>query len=185
MNFSHKHFSKGFSIIELLVTIAVLAIIVLVLGEVFIKQSEVYSTESAAADVLNEHSKSIEMFANDVRTAATVEESKDGNITDTDTLVLKLYSIDAQGVPLATYDYIIYSLNPSTHLVRQVIANASSARKSITTTTDNYVSSFSLTYSTPLPKNSDSVTISLTSSKEVRGKTKTQSDTLEVKLRNK
>jgi Tfp pilus assembly protein PilW len=177
---------KGMSIIEAVVVLAIMGVMVVGLGSLFIWQSSLYALEAKRVDVERAHNLALERLVNDVREARFVTSSYGGYTSATSTLVLQV-PIDAVAISTTEFDHIIYTFLASTGLRRIVYAASSSNRMTQADTVDPYTTATSgvqFIYNLTPPKGSTVVTVSLVSTGTVRNKNYVLTDTEELNIRN-
>ncbi len=108
----------GFTLVELLVVVALFAILVILIVGIFLSNSRFYETQTGevrainatreAADRLNEYTRgAIEFVSSYVYNSVNYT-------SGTGTVILKLPSLDAaKNVIANTYDYVIFGANPN------------------------------------------------------------------------
>lgn len=109
---------RGSTILELAVSIAIAALMMFILGAIFIAQGRYFAIENATADTQYNAFQAIDTVGLFIGSADQVLTSRtiDGTLytTGTSTLVLRLPSHNAAGTLLtATYDYIAFGLDAS------------------------------------------------------------------------
>lgn len=129
------HPARGLTLVELSISMfinllgAVAIISILLVASKMAAQSYYMNKATMEARLVVDH------LTSDARMAVSLEESFGSYTADANTLILRLPSIDADGMPIdpeAVFDRIVYHRAPSTtdKLARTVIADPSSARTS-------------------------------------------------------
>jgi Tfp pilus assembly protein PilW len=176
---------KGLTIIEAIVVMAIMGLMVVGLGSLFIWQSSVYSLEAKKIDVERAHNNALEKISKDARAARAVTSSYGGYTSGSSTLVLQV-PIEATTLSSTEFDYIIYKYLATAGLQRVVYAASSSNRGTRTDTVDAYViatSGVQFSYDA-VPPAASIVSVALTSTGTARSKNYVLTDQLELRLRN-
>lgn len=145
-----KHDNLGFTIIELVIVIAIASTLILVLFSLFEGQMRNYGYQQAQLRVAGgtrsviDNMMTYTMQASNVVATRTVNGV--GYTSDSDTIILELPTMNGSYDRLAdTYDYVVFNLD-GTNLNMVVAPNASSFRKPVTKRLDDSINSFSITY---------------------------------------
>lgn len=116
MKFKRKKFNpKGLTLVELLVVLALSALIILALVTLYTSGQRYFINQDAQAKVLREGRYVLDWIARDIKEAVQVVPSWNGYTTSTSCLVLKVPSVDENGLILDIqnhFDYIIYRRKP-------------------------------------------------------------------------
>lgn len=116
MKFKKKKFNpKGLTLVELLVVLALSALIILALVTLYTSGQRYFINQDAQAKVLREGRYVLDWIARDIKEAVQVVPSWNGHTTSTNCLILKVPSVDASGLILDIenhFDYIIYRRKP-------------------------------------------------------------------------
>lgn len=127
----------GVTLIETMVSLFIFAIIVSVLGSMFVELLNTYSRYSAKTELAAASATSADRIADAIRLALSVEASHEVDATtyttDADTLVLKLSAINGIGEPIfGTFDYVIFTPDEEANtarLIEIIDADPASSRK--------------------------------------------------------
>jgi prepilin-type N-terminal cleavage/methylation domain-containing protein len=188
---------KGFTLIELLIVVGIVAFIMIALLTFYATGQKYFITESARADVLRSSRQALSWLSRDIKEGIEVLAFYDTYTTSDNCLILKIASVDANGLVIDIandFDYIIYRVNPafSNRLERIVDANDGvSSRTDVTRIIVDNAGAFVLSSGgTGLGSIADfslvfRVNISLTTSQTWVGKTYSETFDTMVKLRNK
>jgi prepilin-type N-terminal cleavage/methylation domain-containing protein len=188
---------KGFTLIELLIVVGIVAFIMIALLTFYATGQKYFITESARADVLRSSRQALSWLSRDIKEGIEVLAFYDTYTTSDNCLILKIASVDANGLVIDIandFDYIIYRVNPafSNRLERIVDANDGvSSRTDVTRVIVDNAGAFVLSSEgTGLGSIADfslvfSVRIMLTTSQTWIGKTYSETFNTRVKLRNK
>lgn len=189
--------SRGATLMELLIVIAISALIVLALLSLYSAGQRYFVTQSAKADTIEDSRHPLTWITRDIRGAVQVVSAYDAYSTSANSLILKVPSIDESGdiIDVDNYfDYIVYRRNPETpdNLERIIDADDASARMDRTKILADNVDSFTLSFfdsdgadASATVSESATISISLTSRKDGLGRTYQESFNTQIKLRNK
>ncbi len=124
---------KGFTLVELMQVIAITAIIAISFFAVFSVMNTGMSRSKTHFDINTSAKNIIGRIANDAQEAIAVVPSYAGNVSGNTCLILKLPSIDANGIPLditSLFDYVTYTIDGSdaSILLRILAVNNGSSR---------------------------------------------------------
>ncbi len=187
---NHK-FLTGFTLLEVIVVIGVLAILIVFLLGIVIANSRFYSNQSGEIGAISSTREISNRITEYTRAAvmalATTTYSSILYTADSDTLILQVPSIDASfNIISATYDNVIITRDTgnSSRLVLVVDPNASSARKSRDLELTSNLASTTFTYIPASPPSTDRVDYLI---KVIMGGSSPASEYIEgsVTLRNK
>ena len=182
---NHKN-SHGFSIIELLVVLPLLIILSFFLAYLVSSQYWSYNNQSIELNITNDARQALDDTDNYVRQAYRVATSYSTYNTGAQTLVLQLQSIDSSSQIIAgNYDYVVYYLS-GTDFYRQVFADASSSRASITRRLASNIdtANFSFTYDNASYSLVKQVTTNMALKQNMGGQIRSIAVSSEAKLRN-
>ncbi|MBI3952583.1 MAG: type II secretion system protein [Candidatus Doudnabacteria bacterium] len=119
---------KGFTLIEMLVVIAIVGVSLLVLANLFIGQNRIYRTQTAELNVTGDARASLDDIDAYTRSSHRVLASYDSYATGVQTLVLQVQSVNASNQLIGgSYDTVVYYLSGLT-FYRQIFPAAASAR---------------------------------------------------------
>lgn len=184
---------KGYTLIELLISISILAVIMAAVATIFITSIKNYRTESQKSTFQKELNFVVDNIAKDVKEAAEVPEKTEDNVfflspAIPPVLILAIpatnssndfiYNVDG----LMEKDYVVYYLSGQ-DLKRKIYANNSGSKESSDNTILKNVSNLTFTYS-PTFFDAGQVKTEITVSIDV-GRTVTLSAERLANLRNK
>ncbi|MDP4001196.1 MAG: prepilin-type N-terminal cleavage/methylation domain-containing protein [bacterium] len=120
--------SRGFTLVELVIVIAMVAVLSLVITGLFIGQNRLYKTQTTELKVNGGARASLDDIDSSVRGANRAAASYTSYIASSQVLILEIQSIDIKDhlIP-ATYDYVVYYLYNGS-LMRQIYPNVFSVR---------------------------------------------------------
>ncbi|HEV8601352.1 MAG TPA: prepilin-type N-terminal cleavage/methylation domain-containing protein [Patescibacteria group bacterium] len=176
--------SGGFTLIELVVVIALVVGVSLVLVNLFIGQNRIYKTQTSELNVTNGARTALDEVDALVRAADQVVASFSTYNTGPQTLVLQTPSINAQNqiIP-ATFDNVVFYLSNG-DLMRLVGANPSSSRAGGTKKLAGGVTSLNFTYDNGNFALVKQVSTDLTVTESAGSQTRSVSASSKAKLRN-
>jgi prepilin-type N-terminal cleavage/methylation domain-containing protein len=119
---------NGFTLIELVVVIALVAITSLVLLDLFIGHNRLYQTQTSELNVTGDARTALDDISAFVRSANRAQAVYSSFTADSQVLILQIQSVNAsnQLIP-ATFDYAVFYLS-SGNLLREVFPDATSTR---------------------------------------------------------
>lgn len=183
---------SGFSLIEALVTLAVLMVVIFLLTEIYVGQSSFFQREEARLDTSLALTQTLTditaQVRQAVRVAATSTFDSISYASGLEQLILALPSVDSQGQLLIGYfDYVVYyrDVQNPTKLMKKVAPSASSTRPAQTKCLADNVSGLTFIYNNQDFDQVNQVQASLLVLKMVGGHNFTASSTVKVLLRNK
>ncbi len=110
-----KFKSKGFSLIELLVIVAIASFIILTILSLYTIGQRYFLSGTARTDVLRNTRQVLNWISRDIKEGIQVLPSWDVYTTSNTCLILQVPSLDSNGLIIDIdneFDYIIYRLNP-------------------------------------------------------------------------
>jgi len=110
-----KFSSQGLTLVELLVVLALSALIILALVTLYTSGQRYFINQDAQAKVLREGRYVLDWIARDIKEGIQVVQNWSGYTTSTNCLILQVPSVDATGliIDIANeFDYIIYRRKP-------------------------------------------------------------------------
>lgn len=136
----------GFTLIEAIICIALVAAGSLVLSAMFLSQTKLYGSQTSELDVTNSVRTALDDIDNYVRQSYRVVSSYSTYSAGSQVLILQIQSVNSSNQLIAgTYDYVVYYLD-SGNIYRQVFADASSSRASLTKLVASNVTALTFTY---------------------------------------
>lgn len=109
-----KSIPKGFTLVELTVVVALMALIMMILMSLYVTGQQFLMTESARNDVIRDNRYVFDWISRDIKGAVQVVSSWDAYTTSSNCLILRIPSVDSSGLIVDIeneLDHIIYRLN--------------------------------------------------------------------------
>lgn len=184
-----KKSAQGMTLLELLIGLAIFAILILFLGNFFVSYYDSFNSLQASNSVSESTGVFMSALSDAVRQADMIVASKTISGTTytsgATTIVLELPAIDeSSNVISGTYDYMVFYLDGDR--IRWLVSvDASSSRTSGSQMIASDISSLVFTYNNPTIASATKVDIAVTAQKQVKGKTFQSTLTQQVYLRNK
>ena len=188
----------AYTLIELLIVVAISAVIMIALLSLYMEGQKYFFNENAKADTIEDSRFPMTWISRDVREALQVVASHGPYSTDDFTVVLEVPSIDPGTGALMTgsLDYIIYRRNPNypEKLERIIDAAEGTGRQDRTRVMADAVNAFGLTYykqdGSLATTYTDTFIVDITLSSSTKGIQRTNQPYVEalntrVRLRNK
>jgi prepilin-type N-terminal cleavage/methylation domain-containing protein len=136
----------GFTLIELVIVIALVGIASFILVDMFIGQNKLYRTQTAELNITNDARMSLDEIDSYVRQAIRTLSSYSGYNSGPQTLVLQIQSVNSSNQLIAgTYDHVVFYMSGS-NLMRQVFPDSASSRQSGLKRLASNVAGFTFTY---------------------------------------
>jgi len=187
--------TRGLSLIEILIAMAIVAVILIALLSLYTTGQKYFINESTRADTLQDSQYPLAWITRDVKEALQVLSSWGSYTTSSNCLVLEIPSVDSSGVIIdisADFDYIIYRLN-SNKLERIIdaldgVSSRTDDTRVLAENTNSLVFAFFDSQGAELTSGFDaasSINIALSSSRQGVGRTFQETLNAGVKLRNK
>jgi prepilin-type N-terminal cleavage/methylation domain-containing protein len=179
--------TRGYTIIELVISMAILAVIMAAVGTIFVTSLKNYRTESQKSVFQRELNFVIDNIVKDTKQATAVPENYDTFSLSQTVYILALPATNSSGDFLYNggvfeKDYLVYYLSGN-ELKIKTYANANGQRDDGEETLLKNASAVNFTYSPGLT-NAGQITISITESVDV-GRTVTLTERRMANLRNK
>lgn len=142
-----KH--QGFTLIELVVVVALVAICSTVLVSLFIGHNRIYRTQTAELDVTGDARQALDDIDSYVRQTNRTLSTYSTYTANAQVLILQIQSVNSSSQLIAsTFDDVVYYLNNG-NLYRQVFPNPSSSRTAQTKKLAGNVTGLIFTYNNP------------------------------------
>src|SRR5689334_16825309 len=112
--------NRGFTLVEILIVVALVAVSSMVLADMFIGHNRLYRTQTAELNVTGDARTSLDDIDGYVRQANRTLDSYSTYIAGSEVLILQIQSINSSNQLIAgTFDYVVYYLD-SGSFYRQV-----------------------------------------------------------------
>ena len=179
---------KAFTLLELLISIAILSIISVIIATIVIRSGFFFEKQTGLAEVGLSNRFVLDEIATQVRAARQVEENFTGNgqnfTTGLSTLILKLPSIDASGSTISgAFDRAVFYLDGA-KIFKKVYPDAASTRPKTSQILTAATKTVSFSYNNASLASASAVTVSLTTEKKSATGTQENTDKIEAVLRN-
>lgn len=130
-----KSYPRGMTLIELLIVVAISAIIMIALLELYMTGQKYFFNQNSRADTIEESRMPMARISRDIRDASNVsDEKRTIGGTDYETgpycLVLEVPSIDAAGLITSGIDYIIYAYDSENRTLLRIVDPTGGVRTS-------------------------------------------------------
>ncbi len=178
--------SAGFTVVEMVVVVAFVAVFAFILSYLAIFQFTIYNTQTANLTIAADARTATDEVDTYVRQAHRIATSYSTYSTGTQALVLQIPSIDGSGQAIsATYDTVVFYLT-GTDFYRQLFPDAASSRvastKKLAANIDT--ANFSFTYNNASLSLATQVTTNIAIKQAVGAQTKSISFSSQATLRN-
>lgn len=179
---------NGFTLLELVISIAVLSIISVILATIIIRSGFFFEKQTGLAEVGLSNRFVLDEIATQVRAAKQVEENFTGNgqnfTTGAVILVLKLPSVDAAGSTISgVFDRVVFYLDGG-KINKKVFPDATSTRVKTSQILTTATKTLNFSYNNANVASSSAVTVNLTTVKNLPAGNQENTDKIEVVLRN-
>lgn len=192
MNLPFNKKTAGFSLLETIIYIFIGVLIIIVISEIFINQSNLGQKRTSQSDLERSAGSGIETIKTAVQGASTVVLSRSFSGTaytsDEDTLILEIPSVDGSGnLVSGSFDYVVFFLDSSdsTLLKATTDSAAGSARPENTRIISSFVSSVEFRYNKVSPSDSTAIEATITTAKTLGTESFSAKSHAKVNLRNK
>lgn len=149
LNLTKSKSGAGFTIIEVVIVVAIFAILSIVLISVFIGQNRIYRTQTAELNVTGDARSALDDIDNYARGAYRVVNTYSTYTTGSSVAILQIQSVNGSNQLInGTYDYVVYYLTGS-NFFRQVFPDLSSARAAVTKKLASNVTGLGFFYNNP------------------------------------
>lgn len=180
-SYSHQ---SGFTLIELIVVIALVGVVSYVLVDMFLGQHKIYKTQTAELNITNDARATLDDIDAYVRSARQVLATYSSYNTGTQILVLEVQSINASNQLIAgTYDTVVFYLTGS-NFYRQIFPAASSIRPAGTKKLASNVTGLAFSFNNADPTLATQVTTDLTLQESAGQQTRSITASSKSYLRN-
>lgn len=174
---------KGFSLVEMMLVILLVAAGVIVITNMFISQNRLYQTQNAELEITSSVRTGLDDIDNYVRQANRVVASYSTYTSGPQVLVLQLQSVNASDQLIAgTYDYVVYELDNG-NLNRMIFSNLTSSREGGVKLLGTSITTLNFTYNDANFASVTEVSTTITASKSAANQTRSFSANSKSKLR--
>ncbi len=174
----------GFTLIEVIVVVAISAICFGVLVDLFIGHNRLYKSTTAEINVTSDGRIATEDVSSYIRQASRTLPSYSSYTAGPQVLILQVQSINSSDQLIAgTYDHVVFYLSGS-DLLRQVFPNAASARPAQTKRIAASVNSMAFTYNNADYSLVTNVAIDITLQETAGAQTRSNTVSAKARLRN-
>jgi prepilin-type N-terminal cleavage/methylation domain-containing protein len=144
---------RGFTLIEFLIVMGFISVIGLAITTVYVTGFQTYDQELASSTVQSDGQTILDEILTDVKNGVSIDQTYNGYVTDADTIIIKVPSIDTNGNVLYNgtdmrFDWIVYNYT-GTEIHKIIYADPSSSRyphNGIDATLDKHILSLNFTY---------------------------------------
>jgi prepilin-type N-terminal cleavage/methylation domain-containing protein len=137
---------RGFTLIEIVIVIALVASAGIILVDLFIGHNRLYKTQTAELNVTSAARTALDDIDNYVRQANRTLSTYSTYNGSSTVLILRIQSVNSsQQLVAGTYDHVVYELVGS-DLIRRIFADAASSRTTGVRTMASNVTGFSISY---------------------------------------
>ena len=170
--------SRGLTLLETVVAIAIASIILMIMGDIFIAQGRFFDIQQAVSETQIHAFRALDTAGPFLASADSILASRTINsqayVTGTNTLIVRMPSIDDTGdVVAGSYDYLALGLNPAnpTQFMYDLQSAAGTARVSGKFVKALFVDKLIFRYNTVSPTSASVIDLYIRTSKTVRGRT--------------
>ncbi len=188
-----KKIITGFTLVELLIGSTILAIVILILGKVFISNLKLFLDESSAIAITEANKIALDEVINQIRESQAVAANCTpcgADKSGSNVLILQLWPINTNGELYdggVNFDYIVYKrdVQDNTLLRKIVYPNAVSTRPASNKILSTNVANLSFAYNNATPSQASEVTVTIKNSTNSSGKIQETERQSKAVLRNK
>lgn len=188
-----KKNAKAFTLIEILISVAILAVITLIVGSILISHFNLFNNVKQLVDISSSNKLALDELITQIREGQAIASTCSGcggDSTSATVLILQLWPLDTNKdsfEPTAGYDYVIYKRDPAGNnkLIKKTVADTTSSRLTSTKIMASDITNLTFTYNNADPTLANEVTVSVTNTLTVANKTQTVTQQVKAMLRNK
>jgi prepilin-type N-terminal cleavage/methylation domain-containing protein len=175
---------RGFTLIEALVVMLIMAFALMALVSIFISHARSYRTQNSELEVTNEARVALDDVDNYVRQATRVVATYTTYSSSATQVILQIQSINSSNALIGgKFDYVVYVYSNSV-LQRQIFPDASSSRPASTKQLGSHITSLTFTYDNANFPSVTEVDTNLTVSESAGYQTRSVNYDSKSKLRN-
>lgn len=185
----------GFTLLEFLVAFAILGIISVIVGSIYLTHFRIFSNQNTAIDVSTQNKIALEEITTQIRQSQSIVSTCTlcaDDTTSATVLVLRLWPIDSAGEPLdpgtgTNYDYIVFKRDAMDNkkLLKITYPYSSSTRPPGTHIVAVSLSALQFAYDNGDPTLASEVSVTVTTTANSLNRAQTTTDMSKVILRNK
>lgn len=185
---------KAFSLIELLIVCALLSVVTMVLGSVFISHFKLFNNVKSLVEVSSSNKLVLDELITQIRESDAVVSTCPacgGITTGSSTLILDLWPLDVNNNPIEptdnNFDFVLYYRDPTktNNLIKKIIPDSTSSRNASTKIMASDISNLNFSYNNADPTLANEITATVQNSLVIAGRTQTTSQQVKAVLRNK
>ncbi len=185
---------KALTLIELLIVFAIMSVVTMVLGSVFVSHLKLFNNVKSLIDVSSSNKLVLDELITQIRESVAIVSTCSacgGKTTGADTLILQLWPLDTGNNPTEpttnNFDYVLYYRDSAKtiNLIKKIIPDPSSSRTASTKIMASDISSLIFSYDNLDPTLAYEITATVQNSLSIAGKTQTTSQQVKTVLRNK
>jgi prepilin-type N-terminal cleavage/methylation domain-containing protein len=182
---ARKGKNAGFTLIETIIVLGLVAVLSVALGEIFIGQYKIYKIEFSELIVQFEARQALDEVTNQVRSAHYVLDEHEEYATGSQTLILQVQSINAanQLIP-GVFDIVLINLDGKS-LTREIIPDEQSVRPAQSKQLSGNVTSLNFSYNSEVLEQVTEVETGLSVTDENVYQNRTFSASSKARLRNR
>lgn len=186
-------YKRAFTLVELVIGMALTGIIVLVLGNIFVTNVRLFRDESSAIAITDTNKIALDEITNQIRESQSIAASCTpcgADTTGANVIILQLWPLNSSGEPFdgsGNYDYIVYKRDSTdnTILKKIVYPHATSTRAAVNNVLSTDVNILTFTYDNATPSLATEVTIRLKNRKTISLKPQEVDRESKAVMRNK
>lgn len=183
----------GFTLIEILISVAILAVITLVVGSILISHLNLFNNVKQLVDISSSNKLALDELISQIREGSSIVSTCsncNGDTTSSTVLVLQLWPLDAAKNPFeptADYDYVIYKRDATDNkkLIKKIVADPASSRTNSTKVMAADITNLTFSYDNATPSLASEITVEVANTLTIANKTQTVSQQVKAVLRNK
>lgn len=188
-----KRSLSGFTLIELTIVIAILAVITLIIGNLLLSHFRLFNNVKQLVDISSSNKLALDELIAQIREGESIVSTCTncaGDTTSSTVLVLQIWPLDTNEEPFeptAGYDYVVYKRDPTdtNKLIKKIIADGTSSRSNSTKIMATDITALTFAYNNATPSLANEITVNVSNTLTVAGKTQSVSQSVKAVLRNK
>lgn len=188
-----KRHKYGFTIVELLISSVLLAVISYILGSIFISNFKLFIDETSVINITEANKTALDEITNQIRESQSIASTCtpcSPYTTSSTVLILQLWPLNSNGEPFdggVNFDYIEYKRDAvdNTKLRKIIYPHATSTRQSLNKVLSTTVDNLTFTYNNATPSQATEITVTLKNTITNAGKIQDVERETKAVLRNK